>query len=524
MSSEPDRGRGGRAPELLRAQSIGKGFAGVTALDQVDFDLRAGEVHALVGENGAGKSTLMKILSGVHADYDGEVQILGEQVRFTSVRDAERSGVAIIHQELNLVPELGVAANILLGREPLIFGLLIDSRAMIAAAKRLLERLGIQLDPEARVAGLRVGEQQLVEIAKALSIEARILIMDEPTSALTPTECARLFRIVRQLAADGVGVVYISHRLDEVTALADRVTVLRDGRNVVTAPIGEMDRDRMIAAMVGRQTAAGAAASARAGGAPVLEVRGLSLEVPGRRGWQRVLHGVDFEVCAGEVLGISGLLGSGRTEILETLFGASAGRSGGDIRIAGEPVGVASPRDACRLGIALVTEDRKAKGLHLDASIRDNVTLPSLARLARFGVRMPVTEAGAARDAVRRLRVRCTGIEQVTATLSGGNQQKVVIGKWLATRPRLLLLDEPTRGIDVGAKQEIYDLVRALADDGLAIVMVSSELPELLLLADRIMVVSEGRKTGVLSREDASEEAIMQLAAPRGSKVGAVAS
>ena len=367
---------------------------------------------------------------------------------------------------------------------------------MVAAGRSLLERLGIDLDPEARVAGLRVGEQQLVEIAKALSLEARILIMDEPTSALTPAECARLFRIVRQLAADGVGVVYISHRLDEVTALADRVTVLRDGRNVVTAPIGEMDRDRMIAAMVGRQTAAGVAASGARDGAAVLEVRGLSLDVPARRGWQRVLDGIDFDVRAGEVLGIAGLLGSGRTEILETLFGASDGRSGGEIRIEGAPVAVASPRDARRLGIALVTEDRKAKGLHLDASIRDNVTLPSLSRLARFGIRSARGEARMADDAVRRLGVRCTGIEQVAATLSGGNQQKVVIGKWLATRPRVLLLDEPTRGIDVGAKQEIYELVRALAGEGLAIVMVSSELPELLLLADRIMVVSEGRRTG----------------------------
>ena len=524
MASAADRSPDCGAAELLCARSVGKRFAGVTALDGVDFDLRAGEVHALVGENGAGKSTLMKILSGVHTDYDGEIRVRGEPVRFTSVRDAERAGVAIIHQELNLVPELGVAANIFLGREPLIAGLILDRRTMVAAGRSLLERLGIELDPEARVAGLRVGEQQLVEIAKALSLEARLLIMDEPTSALTPAECARLFRIVRQLAADGVGVVYISHRLDEVMALADRVTVLRDGRNVVTAPIDEMDRDRMIAAMVGRQTAAGVAAVGVRGGAAVLEVQGLTLDVPTRRGWQRVLDGVDFDVRAGEVLGIAGLLGSGRTEILETLFGASGGRGGGEIRIEGAPVAVASPRDARRLGIALVTEDRKAKGLHLEASIRDNVTLPSLSRLARFGIRSARGETRMADDAVRRLGVRCTGIEQLAATLSGGNQQKVVIGKWLATRPRVLLLDEPTRGIDVGAKQEIYDLVRALAGEGLAIVMVSSELPELLLLADRIMVVSEGRRTGMLSREEASEEAIMHLAAPRGLKARALAS
>ena len=524
MASTADRSGDGAAAALLCARGVGKRFAGVTALDGVDFDLRAGEVHALVGENGAGKSTLMKILSGVHTDYDGDIRVRGERLRFTSVRDAERAGVAIIHQELNLVPELGVAANVFLGREPLIAGLILDRRTMVAAGRRLLGRLGIELDPEARVAGLRVGEQQLVEIAKALSLDARILIMDEPTSALTPAECARLFRVVRQLAADGVGVVYISHRLDEVTALADRVTVLRDGRNVVTAPIDEMDRDRMIAAMVGRQTAAGVATSGVRDGAVVLEVRGLSLDVPSRRGWQRVLDGVDFDVRAGEVLGIAGLLGSGRTEILETLFGASDGHSGGAIAIEGTPVVVASPRDARRLGIALVTEDRKAKGLHLEASIRDNVTLPSLSRLSRFGIRSARGETRVADDAVRRLGVRCTGIEQLAATLSGGNQQKVVIGKWLATRPRVLLLDEPTRGIDVGAKQEIYALIRALAGEGLAIVMVSSELPELLLLADRIMVVSEGRRTGMLSRAEASEEAVMHLAAPRGPKARALAS
>jgi ribose transport system ATP-binding protein len=516
MTSEGDRQ--GEDPSvadrpLLRARGIGKRFAGVTALDAVDFELRRGEVHALMGENGAGKSTLMKILSGVHADYAGEIEIDGAAVRFASVRDAERAGVAIIHQELNLVPELSVAANVLLGREPLIGGIFLDRRASVAAAGRLLGRLGIALDPEARVAGLRMGEQQLVEIAKALSLEARILIMDEPTSALSPAECERLFRIVRQLAAEGVGIVYISHRIDEVMGLADRVTVLRDGRHVTTAPIGAMDRGRLIAAMVGRDATTGPA-PARAAGPVVLSVEGLTLDVPGRHGWRRVLQGVDFELRAGEVLGIGGLLGSGRTEILETLFGAGAGRAGGTIRLDGAPVRVGSPRAARRLGIALVTEDRKAKGLHLSASIRDNVTLPSLGRIARFGVRSRAGEARMAEAAVERLGVRCRGIAQEAATLSGGNQQKVVIGKWLATGPRVLLLDEPTRGIDVGAKQEIYGLIRALAGEGLAIVMVSSELPELLLLADRILVMSEGRKAGELARGEASEEAIMHLAAP----------
>jgi ribose transport system ATP-binding protein len=498
---------------LLAARGIAKRFAGVVALGGVDFDLSAGEVHALVGENGAGKSTLMKILAGVHTDYEGEVEIADRPIRFLSVRDAEKAGVAIIHQELNLVPELSVAANIFLGREPLIAGLIVNRRAIVAAARGLLKRLGIELDPEARVGGLRVGEQQLVEVAKALSLEARILIMDEPTSALTPAECRRLFRIIEQLARDGVGIVYISHRIDEILALADRVTVLRDGRHVLTAPIGELSRGRIIAAMVGRETL-GRAQAAHAVGRAALSVRGLSLDVPTRRGWRRVLDGVSFDLHRGEVLGVAGLLGSGRTEILETVFGASEGRRGGVVALDGFEADVGSPRDARRLGLALVSEDRKAKGLHLGATLRDNVTLPSLGRLARFGLRAFGAEARLARGEVERLAIRCTGIEQVAATLSGGNQQKVVIGKWLATGPRVLLLDEPTRGIDVGAKQEIYELVRALAAEGLAILMVSSELPELLLLADRILVMSEGRQAGLLTRAEASEEAIMHLAAP----------
>ncbi len=515
MTSTGDIGDGtpSHRADLLRAVGVTKHFAGVTALDRVDFNLHAGEVHALMGENGAGKSTLMKILSGVQPADSGEILIDSTPVRFAGVRDAERAGVAIIHQELNLVPELSVAANIFLGREPLRAGLVLDRRAMSAAARGLLTRLGIDLDPDARIAGLRMGEQQLVEIAKALSLEARILIMDEPTSALSPPECERLFRIVRQLAAEGVGIVYISHRIDEVIDLADRVTVLRDGHHVVTAPIAEMSRTRLISAMVGRDTTARAAAP-EATGPIVLSVRNLTLEVPGRHGWRRVLHGIDFDLHAGEVLGIGGLLGSGRTEILEALFGASAGRAGGTVRLDGQPVDIASPRAARRLGIALVTEDRKAEGLHLASSIRDNVALPSLGRISRFGIRRPAGEAAVAADAVRRLGVRCSGIAQAAATLSGGNQQKVVIGKWLATDPRVLLLDEPTRGIDVGAKQEIYALIRTLAAEGLAILMVSSELPELLLLADRIIVMSEGRKTGDLTRAEASEEAIMHLAAP----------
>ena len=330
---------------ILAATGITKHFTGVTALSAVDFELRPGEVHALMGENGAGKSTLMKILSGVHTRYEGEIRVAGEAASFASVREAEAAGIAIIHQELNLVPELSVAGNIFLGREPLIAGLIVDRGAMVAAAQKLLARLGIDLDPEARISSLRVGEQQLVEIAKALSISARILIMDEPTSALSAAECRRLFKVIEQLAADGVAVVYISHRIDEVMLLADRVTVLRDGRHVLTAPIAELTRDRIIAAMVGRSTLGSPPAARAAASEIVLSVRDLSLEIPTRRGWRRVLDGVGFDLHRGEVLGIGGLLGAGRTEILETIFGASLGRRDGEIRVDGDTVSIA---DAAR--------------------------------------------------------------------------------------------------------------------------------------------------------------------------------
>ncbi|HEY1942373.1 MAG TPA: sugar ABC transporter ATP-binding protein [Roseiarcus sp.] len=510
---DADRDQDGAFP-ALSARHIVKSFAGVTALQDVDFDLDSGEVHALMGENGAGKSTLMKILAGVLTDYEGTICVDGHPLRLTGVRDAERAGIAIIHQELNLVPELSVAENIFLGREPLIAGLLIDRRRIVAAAVKLLQRLGIDIDPDSRVAELRVGEQQLVEIAKALSLDAHILIMDEPTSALSSQECETLFKVVRQLAADGVAIVYTSHRLDEVLALADRVTVLRDGRHVITAPIEKLSRGAIIAAMVGREMPPSRRAAQEERGPVVLTVRGLTLDVLNRRGWRRVLHGVDFDLRRGQILGVGGLLGSGRTEILESIFGVAPGWRGGRIAIDGEEVSIHSAADAYRLGVALVTEDRKSRGLHLAASVRDNVALPSVGAMARFGLRDFAREAALAEDVVERLSVRCSGIDQIAATLSGGNQQKVVIGKCLATRPRILLLDEPTRGIDVGAKQEIYELIFKLAASGLGIVVVSSEMPELLLLSDEVLVMCEGRQTGLLPRAEATQEAVMRLAAP----------
>jgi len=511
-------GESGRSPEtgspILEVSRVSKSFGGIAALVDVDFDLRAGEVHALVGENGAGKSTLMKILAGVHVDYDGVIRLAGAQVRFAGVQDAERAGVAIIHQELDLVPELSAADNIFLGREPLIAGTIVDRRRIVRAAEALLRRLGIAIDPQSRVADLRVGEQQLVEIAKALSLDARILMMDEPTSALSTSECETLFKVVRQLAAAGVAIIFTSHRIDEVVALANRVTVLRDGRRVLTAPIEGLSSNAIISAMVGRTLVSTHREPVAVEGAPVLSVRNLTLDMVGPRGWRRVLHGVSFDLRRGEILGIGGLLGSGRTEILESIFGAARGWRTGDIAIDGEPVAIGSPAEACRLGVALVTEDRKARGLLLASTVRDNMALPSVGALSRFGVRGFAREAALAEDMVERLSVRCNDVDQIVSTLSGGNQQKVVIGKWLATEPRVLLLDEPTRGIDVGAKQEIYQLVFQLAAHGLGIVTVSSEMPELLLLSDRVLVMCEGRQTAILSRAEATQEAIMRLAAP----------
>ncbi len=396
----------------------------------------------------------------------------------------------------------------------MIAGTVVDRRRIVKAAGALLRRLGIDIDPQSRIAELRVGEQQLVEIAKALSLDARILIMDEPTSALSASECETLFKVVRQLAAAGVAIIFTSHRIDEVVALANRITVLRDGRRVLTAPIERLSTGAIISAMVGRNIVTTHYDYVAVGGASVLSVRDLTLDIVSRRGWRRVLQGVSFDLRRGEILGIGGLLGSGRTEILESIFGAAHGWRGGEIKIDGDLANINSPTDACRLGVALVTEDRKARGLHLASSVRDNAALPSVGWLSRFGMRGFARETALAADVVEKLSVRCKNLDQIAATLSGGNQQKVVIGKWLATEPRVLLLDEPTRGIDVGAKQEIYQLVFRLAARGLGIVVVSSEMPELLLLSDRVLVMCEGRQTGVLSRAEATQEAIMRLAAP----------
>jgi ABC-type sugar transport system ATPase subunit len=493
-------------------ENIGKSFPGVRALDGVSFDVAAGEIHALVGENGAGKSTLMKILSGVYptGDYDGSVFINGSEQQFRGIRDAEQAGVAVVFQELSLVPELSIAENIFLGRLPAKAGAIRWSD-LYAQVGTLLRDLDFDLPAGTRVRELGIGQQQMVEIAKALSHEARVLVLDEPTAALNETESETLFRTLRRLRGRGMAMVYISHRLDEVLALADRVTVLRDGRSIVTKKRGEIDRKQLVAAMIGREINQVFPETQRTPGRVVLEVKALSVDhpvIPGRR----VLSDISFEVRSGEVLGIAGLMGSGRTALLNVLFGAFPKGNSGTILIDGQNLSISSPSRAIDSGIAFVTEDRKRLGLSLSDSIATNMSLAALTNFSVGPLLLKQKELLAVEHMMSDLRVKATSPETLVGTLSGGNQQKIVLGRWLLKQPRILLLDEPTRGIDIGAKQEIYTRIDRLAKEGLALVVVSSELEELRGLCDRVLVMHEGRITGRFTRSEATPEAIMNCA------------
>ncbi|MGE0607058.1 MAG: sugar ABC transporter ATP-binding protein [Pirellulales bacterium] len=500
---------------LIAIRRVTKRYPGVTALEDVSLEIAAGELHAIVGENGAGKSTLMKILSGVIGDYEGDIELRGKAVRFSGTRDAEAAGVAIIHQELNLVEDLSAAANIFLGRE-LRGGLgLLDDRAMQQAAARLLAELECRTVPHAPVRSLRVGDQQLVEIAKALSFEADILIMDEPTSALTETEVARLDRVIARLRARGVTILYISHKMDEVFRLADRITVLRDGQLVQTLARPETNAREVTHLMVGRELAEIDAAldtsGGRTAGETVLEVENLSLPWPGHaRQWR--LHNVSFSLRRGEIVGVAGLLGAGRTELLECLFGASPEPPGGCIRMNGQPVCFRHPADAKRAGVALVTEDRKRLGLFAQMDVGRNITLCTLDRAGQGGLLNRPTEQQLATSQIEQLAIKTAGQSAAITSLSGGNQQKAIIGRWLLTQPQVLLLDDPTRGVDVGAKAELYRLMDRLCRRGLAILVTSSELPELLTVSDRILVLASGRLTAEFTRAEATEQKIMEAA------------
>jgi len=489
---------------LLEVRQATKRFPGVIALNKVNMTLNRGEVVAVIGENGAGKSTLMKILAGVEKQDSGEILVEGKPTVVDSVHAALDLGISLIHQELNLSDNLDVAANIFLGREPRRFGV-IDSRRIYAESAKYLKLVGLDISPRTIVSTMPIGRQQMIEIAKALSVNARILIMDEPTSSLSERETEALFAVINDLRSKGVSIVYISHRLGEVNQLADRVVVLRDGENAGNLSKEEINHDSMVRLMVGRDVSQFYHHESHTPGEAVLEVEDLL--VPGRQDCP-----LNFKVHKCEIVGVSGLVGAGRTEMLRVLFGID-NSLGGTIKVNGEHVQFKSPLDAMNAGMALVPENRKAQGLFLEMALRENVSLAGLRRHRKLNCFINSSqENDVTTEMIRKLNIRTPSAEQIVQYLSGGNQQKVVLGKWLSLRPAVLLLDEPTRGIDVGAKEEIYILMEELSQQGVGILFVSSEMEEILGLSDRALVMHEGRITGELQRDQLSEEAVMHLA------------
>jgi len=496
---------------ILELNHISKEFPGVKALNDVRIRIRRGEVHGLCGENGAGKSTFIKILSGVYpyGSYEGDIVFNGEVQKFRNTVDAERAGIVCIHQELALVNELSVLENIFLGNETTRLGV-IQWDELYGKAKQLLDQLDLKIDPNEKVKNLGVGQQQLVEIAKALSKNAKVLILDEPTSALTEHEVGILLGRIRMLQKNGVTCIYISHKLNEIYEICDSVSVLRDGTYIGTKPIGELDRESLIYMMVGRKLETLFPREPHSRKQLALEVRNMTVYDATNPRRKRV-DAVSFQAYQGEILGISGLMGSGRTELVSAIFGAYPGRKEGEIRIDGKAVKIKSPVDAVRKRLALVSEDRKIFGLVLDMSIADNITLSSLNKVSRLTLQQD-KEMVYAQKYVAELKVKTSGIETPVKNLSGGNQQKVVIGKWLMTEPKILILDEPTRGIDVGAKFEIYNIMNELVAKGVTVIMISSDLEEILGVSDRILIMSEGRIAAELDYRDATQEKIMHYA------------
>lgn len=487
--------------DLLHLEGIRKEFPGVVALDGVDLQLRTAEVHVLLGENGAGKSTLIKMLSGTYTPDAGRIVLRGTEQRIAGARQAEELGIATIHQEFNLVPDMTVAENIFLGRQPRRFGML-DRAAMNARAQELLSRVGLSVDPATPVRALGIAQLQMVEIAKALSLDARILIMDEPTAVLTSEEVEKLFAIVRELRRDGVSIVFITHHLEEIPALGDRVTVIRDGASVATVP-ADTDPNELVRLMVGRSIEQQYPRERTEPGEVVLSVDGI-----GRAG---AFEDISFEVRAGEVVGVAGLVGAGRTEVARAVFGAD-GYDRGTVHVHGTKLPKGDIRAAMQAGVGLVPEDRKGQGLVLDADIAENLGLVTMRRATRAGL---VDRSSLRKDADRMassLRVRMSGLGQPVRTLSGGNQQKVVIGKWLLAETELLVLDEPTRGVDVGAKVEIYQLINELTAAGKAVLMISSDLPEVLGMSDRVLVMAGGSLVGQMDATEADQDTVMALA------------
>lgn len=496
------------ATQILALKGVTKEFPGVMALNQVSFDLRRGEVHAICGENGAGKSTLMKIVSGVYQPTAGEIHYKGEKVSFESPLHAERAGIAIIHQELNLVPHLSVAENIYLAREPR-RGLLVDRRKLQADAQACLSRLGLSIRPDEIVGKLSVAQCQMVEIAKALSLNAEVLIMDEPTSSLTEQETVVLFKVIRDLKASGVGIVYISHRLDEMEQIVDRVTILRDGRYVETKAFAETTVDEIVSRMVGRSLEEKfPERTSEPSDDVILRVDGLS-----RAG---VFSNISFTLRRGEILGFAGLMGAGRTEIARAIFGAEPADAG-TIELEGQPLTIRSPRDAIDHGFAYLSEDRKSQGLAVKMTVAANMVLANMAGVAsRFGIIDRSKHAEVAQRYIDLLDIKTPSANQIVRLLSGGNQQKIIIGKWLFSDARLFFFDEPTRGIDVGAKFAIYKIMDELASKGIGVILISSELPEILGMTDRVAVFREGRMTAMLETRKTNQEEIMRYASVQG--------
>ncbi|GAB1482613.1 sugar ABC transporter ATP-binding protein [Treponema sp.] len=490
------------ADEMLKMDGIIKRFPGVLALSDVSFDLKKGEVHVLIGENGAGKSTLMKILAGLYRKDGGIIKLHGKELDFSSPRDAIRNGVAMIHQELTPIPDLCVAENIFIGREPLHFGL-IDKKKMIDQTRDLLSGLDSDIDPKLPMRKLSVAEMQMVEISKALSYNPQVIIMDEPTSALTEEEVDKLFSTIGKLKGRGTGIVYISHKLDEIFRIGDRITVLRDGVKVATQNINDMSRDELISLMVGREIKDVFPKRSVPIGDVVLSVEDLGIK--------NIFKDISFSVHAGEIFGIAGLMGAGRTEVVETIAGLRKPDTG-MIRVNDKVIHISSPRDSIRNGISLVSEDRKRIGLNLKGSVKENMTILKLRNISRFGIIQNRKEFKIVDDQISILNIKTPDRNRKTMFLSGGNQQKVVIAKWLLNEPKILILDEPTRGIDVGAKSEIHKLIVDFAEKGMAVIMVSSELPEVMGMADRVLVMHEGEALGCLGREALSQESIMHLA------------
>ena len=496
---------------IISMQGIGKRFAAVNALSEVSFEVKRGDLIAICGENGAGKSTLMKILSGVITQYDGTLLVDNKPVRFEGTRDAERAGISIIHQELNLVEQLSVAANVFLGREKRKAWLFRDDRAMQREAGELLTQLECSVSPSALAGTLRVGDQQLVEIAKALSLNSRILVMDEPTSALTESEVDRLYRVIAKLREHGTTILYISHKMDEVFHLSDQIVVLRDGKFIAQLDTKNTDAREITRLMVGREIETLDLGARQPRGKRLLSVRELSLAWPGHARRYR-LKDISFDLYQGEVLGIAGLMGAGRTELLECLFGASTIAPSGQIAIEDRPIQPRHPAEAVEAGVSLVTEDRKRLGIFTAMSVGRNISLCKLASMRRFIAVSGRAERTASNSMVHKLQIKSAGLQASITSLSGGNQQKCIIGRWLLTKPKVLLLDDPTRGVDVGAKAELYRIIRQLCAEGLGVIVTSSEMPEILTLSDRIMVLSEGRQTALFSREEATQEKILEAA------------